>query len=184
MDKRLSRLKDITIIALFIALLFISGNIIPPITLMGGIPLTFQILVILLAGSLLGLKRGIIFMIAVYLMTAIGLPMMSKFSGGISALAGPTSGFIWGWMFIIIIISIYKAYFEKLFGKYKFVGYILFSVVGVVIDYLCGAIVVSAYSCSDIFSIFISMFIYLPADLIKAVFAAILDSRLSKVIRF
>lgn len=183
MKKKFLTVKDITLIGLFLALFFISSNIIPTVMLVGAVPFTLQILVILLAGSMLKLKKGLIFIVAMFLLTAAGLPMMSGFKGGLAALLGPTAGFIWGWTAIIIIMGTYSIFLSEKFGKFSILGYILFALIAIIIDYACGAAVLTVKGSKAFFPVFLSLYVFLPADILKILLAAVLDNRIKKAVK-
>ena len=85
--------------AVFAAMFFVSSNIIPPIYVLPGVPVTFQILFVVLMAAVLGTKGSLITLGVVYGLTLVGLPMMSGFAGGIGAFARPSGGF----MFILSV---------------------------------------------------------------------------------
>ena len=90
---------------------------------------TFAVFLVL---TVLGGVEGII-AIAVYIaLGVVGLPVFSGFSGGVSALFGPTGGYIWGFL----IIGAVKILFEKLFKNPKLD--IPAFIVGLVLCYAAG----------------------------------------------
>lgn len=62
------------------------------------VPITGQTLGVLLVGSALGARRGAAAMVTYMLMGLAGLPVFSGFLGGPAAIAGPTFGFILGFI--------------------------------------------------------------------------------------
>ncbi|MEG0364160.1 MAG: biotin transporter BioY, partial [Erysipelotrichales bacterium] len=80
--------KEMAKISLFIGLFFICSNIIPPINIIG-ISFTFQTILILLIPFMLNVKEIIIWYVVLILICAIGIPIMSGFSGGLGVLIGP-----------------------------------------------------------------------------------------------
>lgn len=63
------------------------------------VPITGQTLAVLLAGGMLGAVRGSLAMVAYAVLGIIGVPWFSDASGGWSVLAGPTGGYIIGFIF-------------------------------------------------------------------------------------
>ena len=64
----------------------------------GPVPFTLQTLAVALVPQVLA-RREAVFTVAAYLVLgAIGLPVFSGFQGGIGVLAGPTGGFLWGFL--------------------------------------------------------------------------------------
>ena len=85
---------DMALIGLFAALLTICSWISIPTT----IPFTLQTLGVFLAVGLLGGKRGTIAVLLYLLIGAVGVPVFAGFKGGIGALAGPTGGYLIGFI--------------------------------------------------------------------------------------
>ncbi len=82
-------------IALFAVLTAVGGLIVIPLPF---VPITLQTLFCLLAGALLGKYAGAISQIFYILLGVAGLPVFSKGSSGIGILAGPTGGYIFGFV--------------------------------------------------------------------------------------
>jgi biotin transport system substrate-specific component len=89
--------KDIVHIALFAALTAALG-LFPPLTLpVIGVPITAQSLGVMLAGSIIGSKRGALALALFLLLVAIGLPLLAGGRGGVGVFLGPGGGFLLAW---------------------------------------------------------------------------------------
>lgn len=87
--------RRVTTTALFAALLAVSSTIAIPF---GTVPATMQVLVVVLIALVLPRGRAA-FAVAVYLLVgAVGLPVFSGLRGGLSVLAGPTGGYLIGFL--------------------------------------------------------------------------------------
>jgi biotin transport system substrate-specific component len=87
--------RTVTTAALLAALLAASALLAVPL---GPVPLTLQVLVVVLAALLLTPGQAAL-AVGVYLLEgAIGLPVFSGMRGGLSVLAGPTGGYLWGFL--------------------------------------------------------------------------------------
>ena len=62
------------------------------------VPMNLATLAVFLAGGLLGAKYGAISLTVYGLVGAVGAPVFAGFRGGLSVLAGPTGGFIIGYI--------------------------------------------------------------------------------------
>lgn len=93
MNKKFTR--DLTRIALFAALMCVSAFIYIPLP----VPITMQTLVMFSALFVLGGRGGSIAVLAYIALGALGLPVFSGFSGGISRLLDATGGYILGMLF-------------------------------------------------------------------------------------
>ena len=95
--------KNIAQIGIFATILVICAQIIIPMPF--GVPLTMQTFGILLAGIILGAKKGFIAVLVYLLLGAIGLPVFQGFSGGVAPFAGPTGGFLLSFPLMPIIVG-------------------------------------------------------------------------------
>ena len=90
-----SKTYEITITALMTAVTCILAPMSIPI---GPVPISFTNLAIYLSLYLLGWKRGTISYLIYLLIGLVGLPVFSGFTGGPAKLAGPTGGYIIGFI--------------------------------------------------------------------------------------
>ncbi len=74
---------------------------------MGGFPapITLQTLGVMLAGSILGWKRGGLAVVLYLAMGAIGLPVFAGGKGGLGSFVGPTSGYLYGFVVGAVVIG-------------------------------------------------------------------------------
>ncbi len=86
---------QLTTCAMFTALTAVLAQISLPI---GPVPINLAHVAIFLAAGLLGAKYGALSQIVYLLLGTMGVPVFSGFSGGISVLAGPTGGFLIGYV--------------------------------------------------------------------------------------
>ncbi|OCX58196.1 BioY family transporter [Thioclava sp. SK-1] len=84
-------------IALFTALIAALG-LVPSFQLMSGVPISMQSLGVMLAGTVLGAKRGAAAVLLLQVLVVIGLPLLAGGRGGPGILAGPSVGFFIGWL--------------------------------------------------------------------------------------
>ncbi len=90
--------RDLVLISLFSAIIIALG-LLPPITIgFIPVPITAQSLGVMLAGVVLGAKRGTLAVLLTILIAAIGLPVLSGGRGGLSIFTTPTTGFLIGWI--------------------------------------------------------------------------------------
>lgn len=90
-----SPIRDLSRCALFAALLCICGWIAIPLP---GISITLQTFGVFLTLELLGGRLGTWTLLAYLLLGFAGLPVFSGFQSGITALTGPTGGYLWGFL--------------------------------------------------------------------------------------
>lgn len=82
------------------AVLCILGPLTIPV---GPVPITLVPLAIFLSVYILGTKRGTIAVILYLLIGAVGVPVFSGFAGGFGKIAGPTGGYLLGYIFAALI---------------------------------------------------------------------------------
>ena len=145
MEQQTMKIQDLTLIALMAALTCILGpmSITLPFT---PVPISFTNLVIYFAVMVIGMKRGTISYLVYLLIGAVGLPVFSGFSGGLAKLAGPTGGYLVGFIFLALI----SGFFVE-----KFSGNIVMAVIGMVLGtavcYVFGTACLAV--CTDAFNI-------------------------------
>lgn len=85
----------LTITAAAAAVLCVLGPWAVPV---GPVPVSLGTLLVYLTAYLLGAKRGACAVAVYLLMGAAGLPVFSGFAGGLGVLAGPTGGYLVGYL--------------------------------------------------------------------------------------
>ena len=168
--------RDLVLAALFTAIMIVLG-LLPPVTLgFIPVPITAQSLGPMLAGCILGARRGAFAMLIFVLLVAIGLPVLSGGRGGLAVLAGPTGGYIVGWVFGALVCGLIA---ERLvregqneiaqlgaFVVAAFVG-------GVLVVYLFGLVWLSRATGNSLLPAVAASAAFLPGDLIKVGIAAL-----------
>ncbi|WP_165044921.1 biotin transporter BioY [Adlercreutzia sp. ZJ138] len=90
-----SHARSIAFIALTVAIMAVSAWVTIPI---GPIPVTLQMFAVTFAIVVLSPKESIIAIACYLALGAVGVPVFSGMRGGIGVLAGPTGGFLWGYL--------------------------------------------------------------------------------------
>ena len=177
MEQQTMKIQDLTLIALMAALTCILGpmSITLPFT---PVPISFTNLVIYFAVMVIGMKRGTISYLVYLLIGAVGLPVFSGFSGGLAKLAGPTGGYLVGFIFLALI----SGFFVE-----KFSGNIVMAVIGMVlgtaVTYAFGTIWLCAQMhLTFVQGLYAGVIPYLPGDAAKIVIAIIVGSAVKKAV--
>lgn len=162
--------KDIVYIALFAALMAGLG-IFPPLMIPAlGVPITAQSMGPMLAGGILGAKRGGLAMLLFCLLVLAGLPLLSGGRGGIGVFAGPTAGFIYGWVVTAFVIGWLV---ERFWSRMNFIYAFAISVFGgVFVLYAIGVPWITLVADVPLLAAFSGSAAFIPGDLIKAALAA------------
>ncbi len=87
--------RTIAYVALFAALVAVLG-LLPRIDLIAGVPITFQSLGVMLAGAVLGARKGALAVLVFLALIALGLPLLSGGANLWSVLYTPRIGYVLG----------------------------------------------------------------------------------------
>ncbi|MGO4887573.1 biotin transporter BioY [Anaerobacillus sp. MEB173] len=99
---RVSKARNIVLCGLFAALMAVGANV-SPFLMIGGVPITLQLLFAILAGGLLGSRLGSLAMVTYMLVGLVGAPVFAQFKGGPAQLLSPTFGFIISFIFVAYV---------------------------------------------------------------------------------
>ena len=163
--------RDIVLVALFAAIIVVLG-LLPPITLgFIPVPITAQTLGVMLAGCILGAKRGAAAALLVLLLVAIGLPVLSGGRGGLAVFASPTAGYLVGWVFGAFVCGLIAERFvkEEQNEFSQFAAFFAASAIGgIAVVYLFGIPWLAHMSGKAFFETAIASLVFVPGDIIKA----------------
>lgn len=179
-EKKIFDLKSMVLMALFAALTCVLAPLSIPI---GPVPISLTNLVIYFSLYVLGWQRATITYLVYLLLGLVGLPVFSRFEGGVGKLAGPTGGYLIGFIFMAII--------SGLFVKMKEDEVILNRVLGIA-GMILGTLVAYAfgtawfcYSTGTGLSAALALCVipFIPGDLVKIIVAAVVAPTVAKQIR-
>ncbi|HWC78487.1 MAG TPA: biotin transporter BioY [Pseudonocardiaceae bacterium] len=164
--------RDLALIALFAALIAVLG--LPgSFSLFGNaVPITAQSMGVMLAGSVLGAKRGFLAVLALEVLVAAGLPLLAGGRGGIAVFAGVTGGYLVGWLAGAAVIGWLA---EK--GRRTVFPLLLANVVGgIVVIYAFGVPFTAWRLGSGLLGTTVSAVTFLPGDAVKVVLTALITA--------
>ena len=166
------KIRNMTLAALFAALLAICAWISLPL---GALQFTLQTFGIFLALLTLGGKLGSISIFVYIALGAMGLPVFSGFQGGIGVLIGPTGGCIFGFMLTALLFWLLESLIRpKIYGK------IILLIVGLLVCYLTGWLWYCQFAP---ISFLVWSLPYLLPDIAKLLLAIFLSRRLRPVLQ-
>lgn len=170
-SKSLISARDMAQIAVFAALiaaLGLAGSITVGVS---GVPITLQTLGVILTGAVLGARKGVAAVAVFIALTLIGLPLLSGGRTGLTALAGPSAGYLVGWIPGVLVIGFLTA---RILPKYPVVlGLLINAFGGIVVIYVFGVIGLLLRTDLSITASITSTFAYIPGDLVKVVIATV-----------
>lgn len=162
--------RDLALVATFAALIAVLG--IPgALTLFGSsVPITLQTLGVMLAGSVLGWKRGALSVLVLLALVAAGLPLLAGGRGGLAVFAGPTAGYLVGWVLGAAVIGwLVERRLPRYPARWGFAANV---VGGIGAVYLVGIPVQAAVTgTSGLLATAVASLMFLPGDLVKALVA-------------
>ncbi len=174
-----SKIRDAALTAAMTAVIAVCSWITVPYT----VPFTMQTFAVFLSLRLLGGKRGFISVILFVLLGAAGLPVFSGFRAGLGVLAGPTGGYITGFIFAAGLYWIAEKRLDRIIKVY----FALFA--GLFICYLAGTLqfvaVMKASGTSYGFTGALAACVlpYIIPDAVKIILAVTVASRVAKAVK-
>jgi biotin transport system substrate-specific component len=161
--------RDLAYIALFAAVIAVLGTL--PALTVGPVPITAQTLGVMLAGSVLGARRGFLAVLLFLVLVAIGLPLLASGTGGLAPFAGASAGYLYSWPFAAAVIGWLT---ERTWDRYNVVLGTLVNVLGgIVVIYLVGVPVLKAVAVLPWHTaLWSGAAVFVPGDLVKAFVAA------------
>ncbi len=174
---------DIAYIAIAVALMAVCSWISIPTM----ISFTLQTFAVFLSVCLLGGFRGTIAVVVYLLLGAAGAPVFADMHGGISALLGPSGGYLIGFLFSALVMWA----FEKLLGK-KVWMYAVSMILALIVCYAFGTLwFMKVYVAEDgsraglMTALSWCVFPFIIPDLVKIAIALLIGSNkaLRRVIR-
>lgn len=140
----------------------------------GPVPISLTNFAIYLSLYLLDWKKGTISYILYLLLGLVGLPVFSGFTGGIGKLAGPTGGYIIGFIPMAIIAGI-------VIDKYteKWLLCLLAMIVGTIVCYALGTAWLAYEAKMDMMAaLWAGVIPFIPGDLVKMALAILIAPKI------
>lgn len=172
-DNQKIKTKQMVLIALMTAVTCVLGPLSIPLPF-SPVPISLTNFAIFLAIFVLGMKNGTISFIIYLLLGAVGVPVFSSFRGGLQVLAGPTGGYLIGFIFLALIMGFALDHFDR-----KLVPTIIGMIIGMVVCYAFGTVwLAKLLNLSFKEGLMMGVIPYLPGDAAKIIIAAIVGPKL------
>ncbi len=167
--------RDLALVAVFAALIAVLGlpGAVTPFGL--AVPITAQTLGVMLAGLLLGPRRGALAVLVFLALVAAGLPLLAGGRGGLGVFAGPSAGYLLGWVAGASAAGLLADLLADLRAERLRLASLLVAAVvgGVAVVYAVGIPVLAWRAQLPFTKALAANWAFLPGDLAKAVLAAV-----------
>lgn len=161
-----ANLARTVVFAAFIAVL----GIFPGIALAGAaVPVVLQNMGPLLAGSILGARRGGAAVLLFLGLVALGLPLLSGARGGLAPFFGPTGGFMLGWLLSAVVAGLIV---QQALPRPGLPVLLLANLAGIAVDYLIGIPYWAAFT-GDLGTAAVQSLVFVPGDAVKLVLVSL-----------
>lgn len=159
--------RDVAHVAVFAALIAALG--LPGSITVGElpVPITLQTLGVMLAGAVLGARKGFAAVLLFCVLAAAGLPLLSGGRGGMSWFTvSPSAGYFYGWLAGVAVIGYLTA---RILPRYPFLAALGVTVFGgIVVIYAFGVPYTALRAGVPVWVAALDATKFLPGDLIKA----------------
>jgi len=164
--------RDAALIAVFAGFVAALG-VVPAFQPPGfSVPITAQSLGVMLAGAILGARRGFAALALFLVLVAVGLPLLAGGRGGLGVFFTPSVGFLLAWPLTAYVIGWLT---ERGGSTYRLPWGIVANIVGgIVVLYAAGIAGIAAVAGISVWAATVSTWIFIPGDLVKAVLAAVI----------
>ncbi len=164
--------KSICLVGVFTALMCVLSPLSIPLD---PVSITLATLVIYIIGATFDYKIAVLPVVLYLLLGMAGLPVFSKFQGGIQVLFGPTGGYLFGYIPCVFLISLLISKFPNKKWLYP-----IAMIIGTVVLYTFGTLWFVLYLEYDIYkALLVCVVPFLPGDTFKIAVACLIGIRLS-----
>lgn len=164
--------KSICLVGVFTALMCVLSPLSIPLD---PVSITLATLVIYIIGATFDYKIAVLPVVLYLLLGMAGLPVFSKFQGGIQVLFGPTGGYLFGYIPCVFLISLLISKFPNKKWLYP-----IAMIIGTIVLYAFGTLWFVLYLKYDIYkALLVCVVPFLPGDTFKIAVACLIGIRLS-----
>ena len=171
--------RDLAHIAIFAALIAALG--LPGALTFGAVavPITFQTLGVMLAGAILGARKGFFAVLLFLVLAAAGLPLLSGGRGGLVWFTtSPAAGYLYGWLLGAAIIGFFTARMLPRYPYWPALGATILG--GIVAVYLIGVPVTAINLGLPVWVAVADSAKFLPGDLLKVIVTVLVARQVHK----
>ncbi len=161
--------REVVQIALFAALTAALA-LFPPIPLpVLPVPVTAQSMGPMLAGAIIGARRGGLALVLFLVLVAAGLPLLAGGRGGLGVFFGPTAGYLFGWPVAAVVVGVLTRRLPAGLGW----SMVAIAAGGIGVVYAIGMPWLALVTHVPLAKVAAGSVLFLPGDALKVVLAAI-----------
>ena len=178
--------RDLTLIALFAVLTTACAQLSLTLPLVTNVPFTLQVFGVLMAGAILGARRGFLSQVLYLLLGFVGLPVFAGFAGGPAVLVGPTAGYLWSFPVAAWLVGLAADRTGRRERSYTVLATLYAGMLaGITAIYVCGVIGLTVTGAVPTLSMAVRVGIvpFLWFDLFKALAAGLVAVRLYGIVQ-
>lgn len=171
------RTKDITKMALCVAILCVTSFLVVPLPFTP-VVISFHTIAVNIIGLILTPMQAGVTILLYLLMGLIGLPVFSAGTAGPGKLFGPTGGYYFGFLFAVIAISLLRG------KRISMKRYALVSIMaGIPIQHACAVLGMCIHNGGNVAAAFATVSLpFIIGDIVKCMMASMVGVSLNKVI--
>lgn len=154
--------KKLIICALFTAIIAMCA---PFFIMIGPVPITFTLFALALAAFVAGSKAAFVATLVYIFIGIVGLPVFSGFKGGLGGIITPTGGFVFSYVFVVLILGMCNKTKKKSIMA-------LWWTIALCVCYACGTLWYMVFTSSDfVTALMLCVVPFIPFDVVKLVMA-------------
>lgn len=171
--------RDIAEITMMTSLLVVLGYI-PGIPVgFIPVPIILQNLGVMLAGAILGAKKGSL-SVALLLLVGIVFPVFSGGTTTLAVLSGPTAGYVLAWLLVPSLIALGLSLLKQPNTVLTFIAIWL---AGVLFVDVVGSVWLALYTKADMLASLLSNLVFIPGDTLKALLATAISIQYKRFLK-
>jgi len=163
--------RDLALVSIFAGIIAALG-LLPAFSPFGAaVPITAQSMGVMLAGAVLGGRRGALAVVLFLALVAVGLPLLSGGRGGLGVFFSPSVGYLVGFAVAAFVIGWVTHRGGPSYHLYW--GLVANIVGGIVVLYVFGIAGTALVGDLSLEAAALTALVFVPGDLVKAVLAAV-----------
>lgn len=172
---------DIAVIAAFAALIIVLGAVTVPVG-SAGVPIVLQNMGVMMAGMILGWRRGGLAVLLFLGVGFLGVPNMAGWTPALTSVSGPTVGYIVGYAVVGFVVGVLCDLAPRTPRKVQLLCFLLAGVIGVAISYLCGSVGLMLRTDMDFGAALATNGPFIPGDAAKIVVGALVSTAVLRAV--